>query len=112
MVGVAGAALRGDVDDVEAGQGRDHRHGDADADLLAQAGHRDGEELAHRPGAVEPGRLVQRRVDLAHAGEQQERAQAEQHPCADHADRGQRGGEVAQPGPGHAAEADRARAPG
>ena len=75
-------------------------------------GTRDGDELAQRPGAVEPGRLVERRVDLAHAGQQQQRAQAEQHPCADHADRRQRGVEVAQPGAGHAAEADARRAAG
>ena len=43
------------------------------------------------PGAVDPGGLVQRWVDLAHPGEQQQRAQTEQHPRADDADRGQGG---------------------
>ena len=59
------------------------------------------------PAPSSLGGLVERRVDLAHAGEQQHGAEAEQHPRADHADRGQRGAEVAQPGPGHAAQARR-----
>ena len=41
----AGSAAGGDVDDVEARQGGDHRDRDADADLLAEARERDRPEL-------------------------------------------------------------------
>ena len=56
--------------------------------------------------AVDPRRLVERGVDLGHAGQQQDRAEAEQDPDPDEADRRQRGVEVAEPGPGDVAEAD------
>ena len=62
---VARSAAGRDVDDVERGQGGDHGDGDADADLVAQARHRDGAELLEPPGAVEARGLVERRVDLA-----------------------------------------------
>ena len=95
----AGAAAGGDVDDVEAGQRGDDGDRDADADLLAQARQGDRAELV--PAGPAPsmlGRLVQRGVDLAHAGDEQHGAQPEQHPGADDADRRQRDVEVAEPG--------------
>ena len=57
--------------------------------------------------AVDPRRLVERAVDLAHPGQQQDRAEAEQDPDADDPDGRQRGVEVAEPGAGDVAEADR-----
>ena len=84
---VARSAARRDVDDVEGGEGGDHRDGEADADLVAQARQRDRPELLEPARAVDPRRLVQRRVDLGHAGQQQDGAEAEQHPDPDDARR-------------------------
>ena len=64
---------------------------------LRRPGQRDGEELAHGAGAVDPRGVVERGRDLLRAGHEQHHAEAEGDPGADHADGGQRPGEVAQP---------------
>ena len=77
---VARAAAGRDVHDVERGERGDDGDRDADADLVAEAGHGDRPELLEPARAVEPRRLVQRGVDLGHAGQQQHGAEAEQDP--------------------------------
>ncbi|KNC24648.1 hypothetical protein FF38_03538, partial [Lucilia cuprina] len=104
----AGAALGGDVDDVEAAQGPDDGDEHRDAELLPDGGQGHREELADGPRAVDARGLVEGGIDLGHAGEQQQHAQAERDPRADHADGGQSGVEVAEPRTGDAAEPDRA----
>ena len=107
MVDPARPAPRRDVDDVETGKRRDHRHGDADADFLAQAGNGDVDEFVPARRAVELGRFVEGRVDLGDAGHQQHGAEAQQHPGADDADGRQREVEIAEPAARPRPEADR-----
>lgn len=104
--GDAGAALGRDIDDVKARQRRDDGHGDADADLLAQAGQGDVAEFMPGPCAVEAGRLIEAGIDLGDAGDQQHGAETQQHPGADNADGRQRPDEIAQPATRPARKAD------
>ena len=104
--GVPGAAACRHVDDVECGQGGDHRDGDADADLVPKARNGDGDELLEPACAIDPRRLEESRVDPGHPGEKQHRAESEQDPDPDQA-HGRKGEvEVAEPGPGHISETD------
>ena len=106
---VAGATLRGHEHHVEAGERGHDGHGQADAELAAQTGDGDGEQLPPPAGAVEAGRLVQRDVDRADAAQQQHDAEAELEPEADDADRGQGRGLIAEPGVGGAVETESAQ---
>ena len=67
------------------------------ADVAAQHGHGDAEELGEQPRAVDPRRVVELGRDALDAGQQQHEAEPEVQPRGDQADRGQRGAEAAQP---------------
>ncbi len=102
-----GAAVGRDVDQVERAQGEDRRERQRHRELAAHAGQRHREELAHTARAVHARRLVQRERHLLDAGQEHHEAEAEHHPGADQAERGQRGVEVAEPAAGERAQADR-----
>ena len=107
--GVARAATGRDVDDVERRERGDDGHRDAHADLVAEAGQRDRDGTP----ANQPAPSI--RADSYSAGSilvmpvsSRTRAEAEQHPDADQADRGERRVEVTQPGPGRCRRGRRA----
>ena len=64
------------------------------------------DELPEPARAVDPRGLVKGRVDLGHAGQQQDGAEPQQNPDPDEADGRERPVEVAEPGTGERAEAD------
>ena len=104
---VARAAAGGDVDQVERAQRGDDGQRQRDGDLAAHRGQGHREELAHRPGAVQPRGLVQLTGDPAHPGQEQHGDQARLEPRADEPDRRQREGVVAEPAAGQRPQADR-----
>ena len=103
---VAGSARRRDVDDVKGGKRGDHRDGEAYADLIPEQRDGDPDELREPARAVDPRRLVERRVELRHAGPQQDGAESQQDPDSDEADGRERPVEVAEPGTGDRAKTD------
>ncbi len=64
------------------------------------------DKLREPTGTVDPRRLIEGRVDLRHAGQQQDGAESQQDPDSDEANRRERPVEVAKPGTGDRAEAD------
>src|SRR5690606_12606481 len=93
----ARSTLRGDIDDIEAGQSRYDGEGHADSDLLTQPRQRDVAEFMPWTGAIEARSFIKARVDLGDPSHEQHRAKAEQHPGADNTDCGQRPDEVSEP---------------
>ena len=85
------------VHDVEVPQRRDGRERRRDEQLVADAGKRDGEELAYESGAVHACGFVQLLRDPLRPREEQDQDEPEGDPRADQPDRRQRPGEVAEP---------------
>ncbi len=86
-----------DVDLVERAERADHRQHQHHLQLVPQAGKRHREELPPGVRPVDARGLVQARRDLQDARQEQDQAEAELAPHAEHADGRQRGVEVAEP---------------
>ena len=74
--GVAGAAAGHDVDEIEAGKGRNDADDEAKEDRGAQERQGDPPELAPAAGAVDRGRLVEIGRDALQPGEQDDHEEA------------------------------------
>ena len=70
------AAARGHPDEVEVAEGEDDRQRQRHHELVAQAGQRDREELAHRARAVDAGRVVQVERDPLDPRDEEDHAEA------------------------------------